>query len=412
MINWDREEFVYLASADNWKGLEQFLAAHSVIQCKHFYSVIGGLGGLNLIPELNELESLTFFDLNPHMLRIFELQEQLIRAASSVNEYLDSIFLAKLPKLTPLGEATYNHFYRPVIAGKRGPSVHCAQLLRSYEPPSLTTPMVCSVGEFDKNNINSFFSGKGWLESDEKFLRVKQALSLPTNVLPAAAEELVFQEHAGLYGSNIWNTSGKFDGWRQVRNKVTWLIGYDDHRGDRVIYYAPKVVSPTKVFGVGNGNSHATCCEALNYFIDLNAREFLEVIEPHPTYGMEFGFRFYQGQRRISVVDFEARNFPEKVPIVVVHILLGAGISPVRWKALLKKATVLAKTLIIVEHRAECSDFLNRQVDWDVHPECLLPEVLLDEAIYGLRSNFIKSAAANLKGDIADYRNVIYYSCD
>ena len=55
---------VYLASADQFAGMEEICESESFPDCRHFYSVIGGLGGLNILAKLKNLESIIFFDIN------------------------------------------------------------------------------------------------------------------------------------------------------------------------------------------------------------------------------------------------------------------------------------------------------------------------------------------------------------
>jgi hypothetical protein len=144
---------------------------------------------------------------------------------------------------------------------------------------------------------------------------------------------------------------------------------------------------------------------ALDSFASLNTESFLEVIEPHPTEGMNYGFRFYAGQRRISVEDF--LQTPCSESILMIHILLGAGVPYAKWIAILEKARRESKRLVIVEHRKECKDFATRE--WDVHTENLIDEASLDEAVYSISCRFTKLACANLRGDVRDPRNLIYY---
>ena len=69
-MDWDKREHVYLASADNYLGFQLFFEKHKVRQCEHYYTVVGGLGGLNLLPHLNELKSITFFDDVPFVITV------------------------------------------------------------------------------------------------------------------------------------------------------------------------------------------------------------------------------------------------------------------------------------------------------------------------------------------------------
>lgn len=155
--------------------------------------------------------------------------------------------------------------------------------------------------------------------------------------------------------------------------------------------------------GEGNTNPHATCCDALDSIVDLNANEFLEIIRFHMTDGTCFGFRFYEGQRRMIFENYLDATHSEK--IIIIHILLGNGVSLENWKRVCTKAIIEAKDIVvIVEHRKECEDWPEDDVDFDN----LIPMGEMDDFIFSLDSRFIKIGAANLKGDINDVRNILY----
>lgn len=438
-MQWNKPEYVYLASADNYLGFQLFFAKHAVRQCEHFYTVVGGLGGLNLLPHLHELKSITFFDVNSYTFDVLTLQRNLIAISETLDEYVSYVFCRPFSqsihrdntfleqpfsqdiydrlrsKLEPKNFETFVYFYRPYLETPmipiKGPSYHCSRILAFFEPEYLTTQMTHAIFARDPRSINALFVGKGWLTSNETFQAVRTRLAtVPIFYESSIAENLTFKPRAGVYGSNIWNTDpkGPYLGFKTFRPKVDWLIAYDDYVKTpdymQVQYYADAPHPPDARFGHGNGDPHATCCMTLDSVVNLNTTSFLEVIEPHPSEGMNYGFRFYAGQRRISVDDFLRTPCAEE--ILVIHILLGAGIPHSKWMSILQKAKRESQRLIVVEHRKECRDFKIRE--WDVHTENLIPETALDEAIFSLSCQVKKLACANLRGDSFDPRNLIY----
>ena len=439
-MEWNKKEHVYLASADNYLGFQLFFAKHRVRQCEHFYSVVGGMGGFNLLPHLHELQSITFFDPNIHTFKVLDLHRNLIAISDSLDDYVSNVFCRPFQlaihkdnafleqpfsqdiydslreRLSSENFETFAYYYRPYLTNPlvpiEGPSYHCSRILAFFEPQFLTTQMTHAIFKRDPRSINALFVGKGWLESDATFQAVRTRLAnVPISYETKIAEDLTYRPHSGVYGSNIWNTdpSEQYSGYKRFISKVDWLIAFDDYKWTKdymqVQYYRNDPKPPAVRFGHGNGNPHATCCMALDSFASLNTESFLEVIEPHPTEGMNYGFRFYAGQRRISVEDF--LQTPCSVSILMIHILLGAGVPYAKWIAILEKARRESKRLVIVEHRKECKDFATRE--WDVHTENLIDEASLDEAVYSISCRFTKLACANLRGDVRDPRNLIYY---
>lgn len=439
-MDWDKREHVYLASADNYLGFQLFFEKHKVRQCEHYYTVVGGLGGLNLLPHLNELKSITFFDVNTYTFDVLDLQRNLIEISDSLDNYVSYFFCRNFQiaihpdnrfltqpfseelyeelrqKLSPKNFETFTYFYIPylrnVLNSIEGPSYHCSRLLPYFEPEYLTTQMTHAIFKRDPRSINSLFVGKGWLQNNETFLAVKTRLEkVPIFYEKKIAEQIDYKEHAGVYGSNVWNTdpSEMYSGYKSFIRLVDWLIAYDDYKWTKdylqVQYYRSNPKRISERFGQGNGNPHATCCMALDSIASLHTDPFLEVIEPHPTEGMNYGFRFYRGQKRISVEDY--LKTPCEENIIIIHILLGAGVPISKWYKILQKAKSESKRLIIVEHRRECTDF--RVKEWDVHTENIPEESILDEYIYSISCRFTKLGCANLKGDASDARNLIYY---
>ena len=440
-MEWDKREHVYLASADNYLGFQLFFEKHKVKQCENCDSVVGGLGGLNLLPHLHELKSITFFDVNTYTFDVLDLQRNLIEISETISEYIsyffcrnfefgvhrdngfleqpfsDELYEELREKLSPKNFETFTYFYLPYLKNPlnsiEGPSYHCSKILAFCEPPYLNTQMTHAIFKRDPRSVNAPFVGKGWLQSNEFYQATRNNLmNVPIFYEKKIAEDIQYKPHAGVYGSNVWNTdpSEQYSGYKKFIHSVDWLIAYDDYVKTKdylqVQYYHHRPKRPANRFGQGNGNPHATCCMALDSFESLNDHSFLEVIEPHPTEGMNYGFRFYRGQKRISVDEF--LKTPCEESIIAIHILLGAGVRVDKWYAVLKKAIREGKRLIIIEHRKECADF--RVKEWDVDTANLLEEPILEEYIYSLSYKFTKLACANLRGDSNDARNLIYYN--
>ncbi len=439
--NWADPRLVYLASADQWLGFEAFFRKNDLMQCDVFYSVIGGLGGLNLLARLKPLKKIVFYDANIYAARILDLQLQLIRHCSSVEQYISLIYqrpfdrskytfdnqadYLRLPLeeryaeslervLTADAHSTYRHFYLPyIVRGHEplhdGPTCCCTSLLPFFESASVTDPLVSGLGA-DCVNINTFYVGKGWLGSDETFRVVRShLLESETEVrIGDIAEIRPEGDFPGIYTTNIYDTRRR-TGYTKFSHLFGWMIGYDDSANWEVCYYptasAEGMVRYAKLIGAGNRNPHATCCEAIDGLLDLNANKFLEVIEPPPSEGMKYGFRFYAGQKPIKVQDYLSGDFTGE-KIIAVHILLGGGTPQEHWRKVCRKAVAEAEDhVLIFEHRKECGDWPQRGVYHDNLPT----HSRLDQFIYSLDYRWKKYGIANVRGDIGDVRNILYY---
>ena|GEM_PF-337521 len=439
--NWADPRLVYLASADQWLGFEAFFRKNDLMQCDVFYSVIGGLGGLNLLARLKPLKKIVFYDANIYAALILDLQLQLIRHCASVEEYISLIYqrpfdrsrytfdnqadYLRLPLdgqyaesldrvLTADAHSTYRHFYLPYVARGHeplhdGPTCCCTSLLPFFESASVTEPLVSGLGA-DCVNVNTFYVGKGWLSSEETF-RVVRSHLLKSQVevrIGDIAETRPTGDFPGIYTTNIYDTRRR-TGYTKFSHLFGWMIGYDDSADWEVCYYptgpAEGMVGYAKLIGAGNGNPHATCCEAIDGLLDLNENQFLEVIEPPPSEGMKYGFRFYGGQKPIKVQDYLGGDFTGE-QIIAVHILLGGGTPQELWRQVCRKAVAEAgRHVLIFEHRKECGDWPQRGVYHDNLPM----HSRLDQFIYSLDYRWKKYGIASVRGDIGDVRNIFYY---
>ena len=440
---WSNPRLAYLASADQWLGFKAFFEKSDVMQCDVFYCAIGGLGGLNLLGYLNQTKKIIFYDVNAFAALVCDLQLQLIRHCQSVDEYISLIYrrpfdskkynfekqrdFLQLPieskyaqKLEQILSSqaynTYNYYYLPLITQTPcsiydGATVHCTDLLPFFESKGVRDPLVSGPLSNGSVNINTFYVGKGWLSSDQTFLSVRKRLAESEIEIRIGDIGQIKPEgqFPGIYITNIYST-GKEDGYKQFANMFKWIVGYDDNTDFEVQYFPNHngiegMVEYDRRIGAGDGNPHATCCRAIDNVIDLNSNEFLEVIEPHPIEGMNYGFRFYRGQKRISVEDY-LKTKVDSEEIIGVHILLGGGTSQQIWRQVCRKAVTESKRYVMIfEHCAECTDWPGR----DVHSDNLLPHRKLDQFIYSLDYRWKKFGMPNVKGDINDIRNIMYF---
>ena len=335
---------VYLASADQFKGMEPIVEGEGVLQCRHFYSVVGGMGGLNILARLKNLDTITFFDINPHAVEIGRLVVELIKHAPDRDtfvsliygrlfdgvaydvatqdqyyalpiepEWTERVLTAVGPDLFKLYQEAYSPYIEnPLVDQYEGISVHCTRLPLYHDAPIdgvMTHPFVerSALKEHRVTSVNSFFYGKGWLKDEARYQRVRQhLLSCEVSFAADSLEALNPPMHSGLYTSNILGAEPSAESYAAIRavvEKFMWMLWYSHATNYLEMEYAfppERLIPLERVYGAGIRDTHHTCEMVLDDCFDLNAKPFLEVIQPHATYGMEFGFRFYDGQRRVS----------------------------------------------------------------------------------------------------------------
>lgn len=438
---------VYLASADQFAGMKSVCESESIPQCKHFYSVIGGLGGLSILAKMQSLETINFFDVNPFSIEVCRLIFEIIKNSDTRDDFISLIYAREfdsskysienqsifyslplenglMKRLEDLLGAElyeiYEAVYKPYIINPlhdlySGFSIHCTRLpiFHEAQPESVMVYPFNSRRSLQKNRlscVNSFFFGKGWLKSEKEFLSVKNFL---TNSEVKIFEKSIFDldppANSGIYASNVFDgTEAEFSA---TINRFEWVLWYSrptKYLKLEYIYPPDRLIPIQKIYGKQIKNTHKTCCLLLDEIFLLKRKKFLEVIQPHSTEGMNYGFRFYQGQHPISVKKFIDPNFSKDkfsfAEAIGVHILLGGGCPIEQWRSVVKKAVSADKPLFIFEHRKDCTDW----PEDDVEQRNILPEKEIDAFLLSLSEGWQKYGTANKEGDVTDVRNLCW----
>jgi hypothetical protein len=439
------QDKIYLASADQFAGMREIVEADNILPCSFFYSVIGGLGGLNVLARLDGLEEVTLFDINPFAIETCRLVLEIIKNAENRDSFIsmiyarnfdsarfscenqDSFYALKLEqnRLERLKQSLpeelyecYMRVYFPYIQNPTqdkydGASRHCTRLTVFHEAPIdgvMSYPFIAREKLMRRHitSVNSFFFGKGWLANEERYQRVRKYILMNrVKIQTRSIFELGFKPHSGLYASNLLD--GREKNFSELIYKFSWVLWYSKKTHYlKLEYLIPgnRLIPFDKIYGKAVKNPHQSCCDLLNDHFNLNKDAFIEVIQPHIQEGMNYGFRFYAGQFPISVEDFLNKDLSEtKIPnIIGIHILMGGGCLPDIWKKVVIKAVKSGKTIFLFEHRKECKDWPEQ----DVNDANILPEAEIDKFLLSLGDKWHKYGAANKWGDILDIRNICY----
>jgi hypothetical protein len=439
---------IYIASADQFAGLERVAEAPALKPCRHFFSVIGGMGGLNVLARLDPLESITFFDINADAARVCRIHLALIGGARDRDDFVSLLYgrpfssaryaaanqadyyaLPSDPGLERrrrdvLGDALHADFQAIYPAYLDDPSrdiydgvsCHVTRMPLFHDAPVDAVMTHPFYGRREMkwrriSNVNSLFMGKGWLASEERFAAVQRHLRGPVQIVTAPLHELQPPPASGLYASNVVDRD--YPGLRPALNRFAWTIAYTPASRYRYAGYVPEEsrrIPIARVYGAGMPNPHRSCCALLDSELRLEDQAFLEVVQPHPAHGLACGFRFYRGQQPVSVERFLALDEATPLPAILgVHILLGSGTSQALWRAVIEKAVRLqhagrVRALFVFEHHKACFDWPEDDVAYDN----LLDEARIDETLLALDAAWRKFGAASITGDATNVRNLCW----
>lgn len=429
----NKKDKIYLASADEINGLKESLK-HNLPSCKKFYTVVGGMGCLNILPKIPQLEEIHFFDVNKYQLEVARIYIKIIKISKNREDFVSNFYLRefnekKYPKnkqreffrkplekkrlhhlKEALGKELYNLYIEmflpyikyPLKNNYDGPTTHCTKLPLYYKGKKLVQTFYKRkyIKKEKIESINTLYYGEGWLENEESFKKTKEKiLENKIFIYKSSIFDLDPPKNSGLYSSNIFG--GEEKNFAKKIHDFKWAIFYDpktDQKRTKIIK-SEKEIKFEEIVGKDIMNPHKTSCMILNKNFNLNKNYFLEICFKNT------GFVFYKGFKRISPENFEKLTNQEKIPgIMGAHILLGNGLPPKKWKKIVKKMVSLNKNLFIFEHRKECSDFEgNEKIKKN-----LLSEKEIDNFLLSLNSEWIKYGTANKKGDPLDIRNLCY----
>ena len=438
---------LYLASADQYLGLANVLESNAFLQCRHFYSVTGGMGGLNVLARQIEAPStIHWFDCNEDAQTFARFITTLIQQCPARNEFIEDLYFRPFDAFTYCSANQQDYYalpienkfldrlqqkvgdslaqwhqenFMPYIVNPSediysGPSVHATKIPVFHEA-MLQAPMTHPFKSRDElkrkkiSNINSWFFGKGWLASEDTFARVRNHLS---QARVSYEIKSIFEfnppENSGLYASNVF-APDKQKEFIDVIQRFVWTVMYTIESNyllsDFRIRWGERIIPIKSLWGQGDPDVHMTCCQMIDNVLKIKEAPFLEVVFPHPTEKMDVGFKHYPGQKPILFSDFLKRKFPHPLPDdILIHILLGNGCRFEDWAACVDLACEIGRRVVVFEHRRACSDW----PEWDVDPDLVPDERSLDIFLLTKSARWEKHAMANNRGQIEDPRNLAW----
>jgi len=274
MTTFSTPEDIYLASVDNLHYVGSYVKRVSPL-FDHFWCVIGGLGGLNFFTKLYASD-ITFYDVNPAAIDYAKMLFELIKLSQNRVEFISRVFSRPLAGNTdlegqglflsqpgdftifnetrnalPLGRRScFDFYFSRILKGNytngnfliSKPLTNCSIMLPCF-PVGPNIPVFQSTSV----RVNTFYYGKGWLESETTFNQIKQVLLSPTIQfqcfdLTNYDFSAIFEDNQSvlLYSSNIDDWVGK-DAWS--RTISAWRRSIKAHITSVSLYHGIKNVT-------------------------------------------------------------------------------------------------------------------------------------------------------------------------
>lgn len=409
-----KDNEVYIASADRIDKVITNVHAISENYSQGAYSyatVIGGLSGLNYLCKLNP-EKIFFFDVNEKAVEYCRLILEMISICKSHNEFISRIFCRSvdnfiseqkrlthenqhiylsqnvdaqilketLNKLTRNSISLYEKYIIPYHSGDILPDVRNCRYLVPCWPEDQIVPVGAgqSCGRNNSGdlvpNVNTFFYGKGWLESSEMFLKTKSILERATiicmtqDILVDGIEKFFKPKHAlALHISNI-------DDWFPdifSQSAQHWTHQAKKNKSDLLL-----ITSHNGVFHM-HADAHCVAYEALRTRISGTIVE----VTTKPNWG------FHEFIRTEVLADQYIKN-PIPSENTILHILIGEGLPISIFQQVLCEAMKQSERIFILEHNKASKDWVDSFIPM------LTAQELIDITKYSINGNgfFIKEA--------------------
>lgn len=423
-----KDHEVYIASADRMDKVTGNIHVISKNYPQGAYSyatVIGGLSGLNYLCKLNP-EKIFFFDVNEKAVEYCQLILEMITICKSHNEFISRIFCRSVDhfiseqncltygnqhlylsqkidahileetvnKLTPNSANLYKQYIIPYHSGNILPDARNCRHLVPCWPENHVVPVGAgqSCGRNNSGdlvpNINTFFYGKGWLESNESFLQTKAILKRATiicttqDILADGITNFFEPKHAlALHISNI-------DDWFPEifsQSSRHWIHQAQKSKSDLLL-----ITSHNGVFHM-HSDAHCVAYESLRTRISGTLVE----VTTKPNWG------FHEFARTEVLADQYIKN-PIPSQNTILHILVGEGLPINTFQQTLLAAMEQSERIFILEHNKASQDWADSQVPM------LTAQELVDITKHSMSGkNFFIKEALLLPGEKDAMRNTL-----
>lgn len=406
-LTFDSLEQVYLGNNDPFFLTEEnisILNRSNSRQGGTYYSVIGGLAGLNYIQHL-EPDKVVLFDINPNAVTFARLFLAILQRSATRIEFLRNFFCRNLPEDISLSNQKeflskpasikirkqiandlpenlrtfYEVFFESALVNplKVKDSDVCDQLL-----PCWPIHNYVPIQYVRAPSVNTLFWGHGWLEDEESFRHTKRLL-VDAKAIHSNLVKLHPYDASAIYVSNVdtfipditWHrflgslrikesncyviSSDKIEGinCQLAKRKKLYLqrahnavIGcYRENYAALLVNFYKRLKRKVSALVIARKNPHS---EALKRISPLVEVPVLEV-----TTRKKWGFLELNDRDEVHVSNLTRTNL-HMYKTILFHNLVGEGLEISEWLLLLDYVNKHpGKKLIILEHNGDSSAF-------------------------------------------------------
>lgn len=393
---------IYLGLGDSIKIAERVeLFSRPLLLKRDFYGIIGSFFFLNLIPLLQPCK-LIVFDINEYQVRFFKVVQKIISACSSPTEFIERYFsrpfqedhaefLQQACDQTILertrslaGDQEIFNMTIEKIATARAVSLEngCSALEIPDNPCCAYLTVSDSELFMPGPGVSGIYTKKGFLASQKRFEMVRQLMSdaeiLHCSIIDMTLLKRLSVTPSIIYVSNIWSDDWlhKRDADRQLQQALINDQGktatfftdmWKDNIGIGQRVMETISSNPYFIDSVGNMfslqemktfqmNAHSWL------WAEVNKKLFGHVIEVIHLQEGEWGF--HQHLKTINYHHFLMMSDDDlgMIDVIVLHILLGNGVSQDDFTKCLQKAVMFAKRILILEHDVDSPSFAGEEV--------------------------------------------------
>lgn len=395
-----RPQDLYLASADKIsliiERVDQLRYFFSNPNIDNYYSVIGGLSGLNHLIVIKP-KNITFFDINQDAIPYCKFIIELIKSCSSPKDFIESFFLRRmdeplnednqddyllkpidysilestLESLSEESKQVYNQAVLPLVK-KEKPSEprNCMRVVPCWNPHHRVPVGGGESTGYDESgkrvpNTNTFFYGYGWLYNEDNYNKVKSCLinsSIEIKVIN-------FLEHK----SNIKDEEqfvyhiSNIDDWFPSETSKS-LVGIMDSCKNKNGSFG--ITTSLNHIYIMSKDSHEYAYDSIKKYVTFPTTEI--------THKKPWGFHEFE-RENLEVNEFLSSDSNDKKECCIIHILVGEGISKQVFRQTLSKCLSEFSRIIIMEHNSQSFDWVKENSFYS--KDSLLKEVktLTDE---------------------------------
>jgi len=420
-----RPQDLYLASADKISSIVERVQQLSYFfkepSIDKYYSVIGGLSGLNHLLVIDPKE-IVFFDINEDAIPYCNFIIELVKGCESHTDFIESYFLRKvegslnennqedylskpideqrlettLSKLSEESQNVYKQAVLPLVKGEAPlEASNCMRVVPCWNPHHRVPVGGGEATGCDESgkrvpNTNTFFYGYGWLHNKENYNKVKE------NLASSAVQVKVI---------NLLDCDLSFEDEEQL---VIHISNIDDWFPQETASSLTKIMescrSKNGSFGIATSLNHIYIMskDPHSYAYD-SVKKHVSMPLVEVTHKKPWGFHEFE-RTNVTIDDFLKQDPTTRKGSCILHILAGEGIEKEKVSQALEKSIKEFPSVIVMEHNSD-------SLDWPTSNDFYSKEELeeqIERTIKESKENSTIKKFEFVRGEKCQQRNMIF----